>query len=150
MTPARFHLPIVLAALLGVFMNGCGGGGEGAPQSASSPGTAVTTLAWSPPTTYADNSAMNPYQELDYYEIYVRTADSNFTDNEAPVAQVAAVTDVLSPDGSTQSQLLTSAFELGNLLPFTQTGAVYYLSIKSVSVTGMKSDFSLPVLWDLT
>ena len=93
---------------------------------------------------------MNPYWALDYYEIYVRTSDGNFTDNEAPVAQVAAVTDVLSTDGNSYSQVLTSDFALENLLPFFQPGAVYYLSIKSVSVDGMKSDFSQPVIWDLT
>lgn len=152
-----FHLPpvplpwgaLVLAALLGILLAGCGGGG-GTSGSEGKSGPAGATLAWDPPTTYADNSVMNPYQELDYYEIYIRTADANFTDNEAPVAQVAAVTNVLSPDGITYSQMLTSDFALGNLLPFTQPEAVHYLSIKSVSVTGLKSDFSVPVIWDLT
>ena len=144
-----FHLPLVLAALLGILLAGCGGGG-GSSESTGLTGTAVATLAWEPPTTYADNSAMNPYQELDYYEIYVRTDDANFTDNEVPVAQVSAVTNVLLPDGVTYNQMLTSSFELGNLIPFTQPGAVHYLSIKSVSVDGMKSDFSQPVTWDLT
>ncbi len=144
-----FHLPLVLAALLGILLAGCGGGG-GSSESTGLTGTAAANLAWEPPTTYADNSAMNPYQELDYYEIYVRTDDANFTDNEVPVAQVSAVTNVLLPDGVTYNQMLTSSFELGNLIPFTQPGAVHYLSIKSVSVDGMKSDFSQPVTWDLT
>jgi len=107
-------------------------------------------LNWVPPTTYADNTLLNPYHEMDYYEIYVRMTDANFTDNEAPVGQVAAVTDVLSPDGITYNQVLTSDFALNNLLPFTQPGAVYYMSVKSVSINGMKSGFSQPVIWDLT
>lgn len=144
-----FHLPWVLAALLGILLAGCGGGG-GTSGSEGKSGPAGPTLAWDPPTTYADNSVMNPYQELDYYEIYIRPADANFTDNEVPVAQVAALTNVLAADGSSYNQVLTSDFALGNLLPFTQPGAVHYLSIKSVSVGGLKSDFSQPVLWDLT
>jgi hypothetical protein len=143
-------MPLVLAALLGIFLTGCGGGGEGTSQSSVSPTLATQTLNWVPPTTYADNSAMNPYQDMDYYEIYVRTTDTNFTDNEAPVAQLAAVTNVLSPDGITYNQVLTSGFALNNLIPFTQPGAVYYLSVKSVSINGMKSGFSQPVIWDLT
>jgi hypothetical protein len=149
MTSIRFHASLVLAALLGILFAGCGGGGGGTTQSSGSTELAVTTLAWRPPTTFEDNTVMDPYQELDYYEIYVRTVDANFTDNEAPVAQVAAVTNVLSPNGIT-NQVLTSDFALGNLLPFTQPGAVYYMSVKSVSINGMKSDFSQPVIWDLT
>jgi hypothetical protein len=149
MTSTRFHATLVLATLLGILFTGCGGGGGGAAQSSGSPESAVTTLSWNPPTTYEDNTVMDPYQELDFYEIYVRTVDANFTDNEAPVAQVAAVTSVLSPNGIT-NQVLTRGFALTNLLPFTQPGAVYYMSVKSVSINGLKSDFSQPVIWDLT
>jgi hypothetical protein len=144
-----FRKPLVLTALLGIFLTGCGGGGE-TTQTSASPAPSVTTLSWNPPSTYEDNSVLDPYQALDYYEIYLRTADPNFTDNEAPVAQVAAVTDVLAQDGVTHNFVLTNDFTLSNLLPFAQPGAVHYLSIKSVSVDGLKSDFSTPVVWDLT
>ncbi|PWB65975.1 MAG: hypothetical protein C3F14_04780 [Deltaproteobacteria bacterium] len=106
-------------------------------------------MAWDPPTTFQDNTAMDPYRELDYYEIYMRS-DANFTDNEAPVAQVAAITNVLAADGKSLQQELTTGFSLENLLPFTQPGAVYYLCVKSVGVDGLKSDFSVPVAWSLS
>ena len=149
MIRTEFRMALALAALLGVLSAGCGGGGE-TTQTTGVTNPSSSVLTWSPPTTYEDNTVMNPYQELDYYEIYVRADDPNFTDNEAPVAQVAAVTDVLSPDGITHNYELIKDFALSNLLPFTQSGAVYYLSIKSVGVDGLKSDFSQPILWDLT
>lgn len=146
-----FRKTIVTAALLGALITGCGGGGGGeTAQSSEPPVSTATTLMWTPPTTFEDNSSMNPYQDLDYYEIYIRTGDANFTDNEAPVAQVAAVTDILAEDGVTHNFTLTSEFALNNLLPFTQSGAVNYLCIKSVGIDGLKSDFSVPVVWDLT
>jgi hypothetical protein len=146
MTQRRSRIMFALAALIAVLLTGCGGGGEGA--STQSAGTGTQTLAWDPPQTYVDNSPMDPYQELDYYEFYV-SSDPNFTDNEAPVAQVAAISNVLNPDGHSYTQTLTSEFSLDNLLPFTQQGAVYYISIRSVSLGGLKSNFSTPVTWNL-
>jgi hypothetical protein len=152
MMRSGFKLWIVMASLLCcVALIGCGGGGgdESAPQSTPSPGSSSPSLAWDPPTTYADNTAMDPYRELDYYEIYLRD-DANFTDNEAPVAQLAAIANVLAADGKTYHQELTASFSLDNLLPFTQPGAVYYLSVKSVGVDGLKSNFSAPVAWNVS
>jgi len=149
MIRTEFRMAIALAVFLGVLSAGCGGGGETTQTTGvTSPSSSV--LAWNPPMTYEDNTVMDPYRELDYYEIYVRSDDPNFTDNEVPVAQVKAVTDVLAPDGVTHNYELIKDFALSNLLPFTQQGVVYYLSIKSVAVDGLKSDFSQPVLWDLT
>ncbi|MBI5419384.1 MAG: hypothetical protein HZA60_04790 [Deltaproteobacteria bacterium] len=96
-----------------------------------------------------DNTVLDPFQDLDYYEFYVR-GDRNFTDNDAPLAQMAAVTNVLSPDGRTYIPELTDEFLLDNLRPFTQPGQVYYLSIRAVGVDQVKSGFSTPVVWDLT
>jgi hypothetical protein len=144
----RSQLVFALAAIIAALLSGCGGGGEGAStQSAGSGG--IQTLAWDPPQTFSDNSPLDPYRELDYYELYLRS-DPNFTDNDAPVAQVAAVSNVLNPDGISFTQTLTSEFSLGNLLPFTEQGAVYYISIRSVGLDGLKSDFSAPVTWNLT
>lgn len=147
MTLNRFLLLVTLTAAVSVLFAGCGGGGEG--TQAQSIGPQTQTLAWNPPQTYIDNSQMDPYQELDYYEFYIG-ADPNFTDNDAPVAQVAAVTNVLNPDGQTYTQTLTSEFSLVNLLPFTQPGTDYYLSIRAVGIDGLKSGFSSPVIWNLT
>jgi hypothetical protein len=85
--------------------------------------------------------------DLDYYEFYIR-ADMNFTDNDLPVAQVAAVEDILSPDGQQYLQDLVTEFDLQNLLPFVPPGQTGYLSIRAVGVDGLKSDFSQPVRWD--
>ena len=147
----RFCLLIALTAAMSVLVAGCGGGGDGDGASSSSQpiGPQTQTLAWDPPQTYIDNTLMDPYRELDYYEFYV-AGDPNFTDNDAPVAQVAAVTNVLLPDGQTYQQMLTSEFELGNLVPFAQPGTVYYISIRSVAVDGLKSDFSAPVVWSVS
>ena len=143
----RFHLLFAWSILLGGLLIGCGGGDENTqPQSTGSP---TSTLAWDPPQTYTDNTPLDPYRELDYYEFYV-SGDTNFTDNDVPVAQVAAISNVLAPDGQSYTQALTNEFLLDNLLPFTQPGGVCYISIRSVSVDGLKSDFSAPVAWNLT
>jgi hypothetical protein len=92
---------------------------------------------------------MDPYRDLDYYEFYL-SSDANFTDNDAPVAQVAAITNVLLPNGNSYQQELTTEFALGNLVPFTQPGTVCYISIRSVAVSGLKSDFSAPVVWNVS
>lgn len=147
MTGNRVWLLVALTAAISVLFAGCGGGGEG--TQAQSIGPQTQTMAWDPPQTYTDNSQMDPYRELDYYEFYI-ASEPNFTDNEAPVAQVAAVTNVLNPDGLTYTQTLTSEFSLGNLLPFTQPGTVYYLSIRAVGIDGLKSGFSAPIIWNLT
>ena len=147
MTLNRFRLLVAMTAAMSVLFTGCGGGGEG--TQALSIGPQTQTLAWNPPQTYIDNSQMDPYRELDYYEFYIGS-DSNFTDNDAPVAQVAAVTNVLNPDGHTYTQTLTSEFSLVNLLPFTQPGTDYYLSIRAVGIDGLKSGFSAPVIWNLS
>jgi hypothetical protein len=148
MMQRRSQLVFVLAAIVAAMLSGCGGGGEGAStQSAGSGG--IQTLAWDPPQTYSDSTPLDPYRELDYYEIYISSAPS-FSDNDAPAAQVAAVSNVLNPDGISYTQALTSEFSLGNLLPFTEQGAVYYISIRSVGLDGLKSDFSAPVTWNLT
>jgi hypothetical protein len=150
----RFCIAIGMAVLLCCMtLVGCGGGGEGEPESSAQPapppGPSSSSLAWDPPTTFEDNSPLDPYRDLDYYEIYLRE-DTNFTDDDAPVAQVAAVTNVLSVDGTSNRLELAADFALGNLLPFTQPGAAYYLSVKSVGADGLKSGFSAPIVWNLS
>jgi hypothetical protein len=139
---------VAMALSVALMLAGCGGGGGGGDTSQGTiPGSAAPNLAWDPPTTFADSSPMNPYAELDYYELYLRT-DPSFTDNDPPVAQVSAVANVIGPDGQTTIQTLTNIFDLNNLAPFVQNGNVYYLSIKSVGVDGLKSSFSVPVIWN--
>ncbi len=130
---------------------GCGGGGGGDTPATTvqPPAGAKMTLAWDPPTVYSDNTAMDAMAELDYYEFYVRH-DTNFSDADAPAAEVKAVADLIGPDGQTLIPTLTNTFSLGNLLPFTPPGSMYYISIRAVGIGGLKSQFSVPIAWDLT
>ena len=122
---------------------GCGGGEESTVASVS-PGT-VNFLVWDPPQTYDDSSPLDPYTELDYYEFYVR-GDGNFTDNDLPVAQVAACADILSPDGTVYIPNLTTEFDLQNLLPFLPLESSGFLSIRAVGMDGLRSQFSEPII----
>ena len=73
-----------------ILLAGCGGGGGDTPQNTVAPSGPVSVLAWTPPTTYNDNVALDPGRDLEYYEIYVRQ-DANFSDSDLPLIQVAAV-----------------------------------------------------------
>ena len=88
-----------------VLLAGCGGGGDTPQSQGPAPSGPVSVLAWTPPTTYNDNVALDPERDLDYYEIYVRQ-DANFTDSDQPLIQVAAVAATLAPDGLTVTRSL--------------------------------------------
>ena len=147
MNRSLVHALVFLFLAGGILLSGCGGGGETA--MASIPPGVASALAWDPPQTYEDNTPLDPYKDLDYYEFYVRN-DPNFTENDLPMAQVGAVEDLLSPDGKGYLKNLTSLFNLANLTPFLTPGSRYYLSIRAVGVDGLKSGFSQPVSWDHT
>ena len=150
----RSIIPVLVSLLLAgsMLLAGCGGAGDGGETSTSEVYVPVvgpaSFLAWDPPQTYEDDTQLDPFVDLDYYEFYVR-ADTNFTDNDLPVAEVAAVEDILSPDGQRYLQNLVTEFDLQNLLPFVPSGQSGYLSIRAVGVDGLKSDFSEPIRWDM-
>ena len=79
---------------------------------------------------------MNPVTELDRFEIYVNESGS-FADTDSPKAAVSAV------NQATHS--LTTSFNLANLSPHVTEGPKYYVSLRAVALTGLKSDFSSPV-----
>ena len=79
---------------------------------------------------------MNPVTDLDRFEIYVKESDS-FTDADLPMAAVSAV------NSATHS--LTTSFNLANIGPPLTVGPHYYVSLRAVALTGLKSDFSPPV-----
>ena len=141
-----FLMGLIVAMIV---LPGCGGGGGGESSAVSPPSGTVTALEWDPPTVAADSTPLDPRRDLDYYEFYLRT-DQNFTENDQPVAQVAAFYDVLSPNGKSFVRDLTKEFTLDNLLPFTEKGKRYYVSIRAVGVDGLKSGFMVPVAWDLS
>jgi hypothetical protein len=149
MNRSLVHALVFLFLAGGILLSGCGGGGGGESANASIPSNVASALAWDPPQTYEDKTPLDPYKDLDYYEFYVRN-DQNFTDNDLPLAQVAACTEILSSDGKMYNTNLTTLFELANLLPFVPPGPTSYISIRAVGVDGLKSGFSQPVMWDHT
>ncbi len=108
--------------------SGCGG-------SSSSEGTPLTSkvLSWEAPVSYVDNSAMNPVTDLDRFEIYVNESGS-FSDTDVPMAELCAV--------DAQTNTLATSFDLANLSPNVSAGPRYYVSLRAVAITGLKSDFS--------
>ena len=117
---------------------GCGGGGGGETSQAPGPAPSgpVSMLAWTPPTTYNDNVAMDPARDLEYYEIYVRQ-DANFTDSDQPLIQVAAVA----------AGTPVTEFTL-ELIPSVPVGSQLYVSMKAVGIDHQKSAFMAPLVWD--
>ncbi len=149
MTRNRFHLLVALSAVMGILFAGCGGGGEGTQAQSGGGGTSTPTLVWDPPKNFADGVSIDPRRDLDHYEVFLRT-NPTFNDTDLPVVQVAAVSDVASPGGITNGRKPTTEFSLDRLLPYTQPGKRYYVSIKAVGVDGLKSGFMPPVEWDLS
>ena len=110
---------------------GCGGG-----SSESGTPLPARTLSWQAPTSYVDSSPMDPQSELDRFEVYVKTTDS-FDDADPPAAAISAI------DPTTRN--VTSSFNLANLSPHVTEGPRYYVSLRAVALTGLKSAFSPPV-----
>jgi len=61
------RVKLLLAAVVAIVaLTACGGGGGGSQQGAS--GQAVSAvLSWSPPSTFNDNTALDPYLDLEYF-----------------------------------------------------------------------------------
>lgn len=130
---------------LAVFYVACGGGGEGASQSSSLPaGDYSYMLSWDAPDATIDNTAIDPYEELDHYEIYV-SENGAFSDTDTPVALVSAVEDAVSDDGQFSRQLVT-AFDLA-LLTGLPSANQLYVTLRAVGTDGQKSEFMDAVTW---
>ncbi len=145
MTRDRFLLTAGLVVVMGMLVAGCGGGGE---QSAGS-GTNSPTLVWDSPKNFADGVSIDPRRDIDHYEIFLRP-DPNFGDTDLPVVQVAAFSTVTSATGKSCGRKPTTEFSLEPLIPYTQPGKRYYVSIKAVGVDGLKSGFMAPVPWEVS
>lgn len=145
----RNRLAALAAMAFAAVAAGCGGGGGGEATAAGpDPVAVVEAIEWTPPTTYFDNTPLNPLTDLDHYEIYVGTSPA-FSDNDAPVAAVAAVTVEDAPGNSGNSRKATCQFNLTHLVPLLEPGASYYISVRAVGIDNLVSSFSEPVLWDL-
>jgi len=124
-TGIRRTIYIALIVSLAAF-SGCGGGGS---SSDSGPALPARTLTWEAPTSFIDSTPIDPVKDLDRYEIYVKESGS-FTDTDSPLAAVSTN---------------TSSFNLANLGSPLTVGPHYYVSLRAVAITGLKSDFSPPV-----
>jgi hypothetical protein len=122
--------------LIFAFVSGCGGGGT---EDSGVAGPAKTA-SWAPPATFSDGTPLNPATDLSSYEIFVKESGS-FSDADMPMAIVSAV------DPATHQT--TTSFNLANLGPFLQTGVTYYVSLRAVSLDGLKSAFSAPASFSL-
>ena len=101
--------------------------GEGGGGGPSSPPSKV--VYWAPPKSFSDGTPLVPSRDLQGYEIYVKQ-DLPFVPVDNPVATPS---------------FLESAFSLGQIIPPLSQGVTYYVSLRTVTVEGMKSDFSPPV-----
>lgn len=117
-------------AVLGIFLSACGGGGEDAGSSTQGPQPSLPakTLSWEPPASYTDGTPLDPVADLQDFEICIRQ-DPSFGPNDEAVAVVAPT------DRSFNLALLGSSLS---------KGTIYYVSLRAVSTSGMKSDFSPP------
>lgn len=149
------HILLLAWAAIGVLASGCGGGGGGSAEGGAPgvpPAGPVTVLAWDPPASFADNERMDPYLDIDYYEVYARE-DANFTNSDLPVIVIPAMTDIDSTSApstgkSKSGKKPLSEFTLENLNPHVSKASRQYVSLKAVGVDGQKSAFTPPIAWD--
>lgn len=120
------------------------GGGEVASQATTGSTSSSIMLSWDAPDTTIDNTSIDPYEELDHYEIYV-SEDTIFTEGDAPAAVVSAVEDILSDNGQIGKELVTD-FDLA-LLEGLPSANQLYVTLRAVGIDGQKSDFMEPVIW---
>jgi hypothetical protein len=133
---ARFQKILVIAlGLMVASFSGCGGGGTSSDSGSGTP-LPSRVLSWEAPTSYVDTTAMNPVTDLDRFEIHVNETGA-FTDADAPMAEVTAV------DPATHT--LSTSFNLAKIGPPLKAGPQYYVSLRAVAITGLKSDYSPPV-----
>lgn len=126
---------MILGILISFAVAGCGGGGGG-EVSTSTGGTgsaAPKVLSWTPPASFADQTPLDPARDLSHYEIHI----GNSGDSSLPDVTEATV----SAYDSATGQLVTS-FDLANLSAYLAPNVTYYVSMRSVSNTGVKSDYS--------
>ncbi|TFG59068.1 MAG: hypothetical protein E4H29_04925 [Deltaproteobacteria bacterium] len=132
-TRIRSILMIALGLMMATVI-GCGGGGE----TSTSEGTPLPArvLSWEAPTSYVDATPMDPVTVLDRFEIHVNERGI-FTDKDVPMAELDAV--------DPQTRALATSFNIANIGSPLTMGPHYYVSLRAVALTGLKSDFSTPV-----
>jgi len=116
--------------------SGCGGGGSSSSDGTSGTPLPARVLSWDAPTSYTDTSALDPVTDLDRFEIHVNET-GDFADSDPPMAEVTAL------DPATHT--LSTSFNLAKIGPPLKAGPQYYVSLRAVAITGLKSDYSPPV-----
>jgi len=130
------RLPVIflLIAIVLSPLSGCGGGGGTSEEGISGGGAfPAKILSWNPPSQYTDGSPLDPGTDLDSFEIYINE-NGSFSNADNEMAAVSAI-----DSGSGQP---TTTFDLSNLAPFLSQGVTYHVSIRTVALNGLKSDFS--------
>jgi hypothetical protein len=116
----RHALILVALVILGVLFSACSSGGS------SGPSVQGKSVYWVAPQYFTDNTPLVPSRDLQGFEIYIRQ-DPSFGPADSPVATA-------SP--------LNNKYDLANLSPPLSKGVTYYVSLRMITVEGMKSDFS--------
>lgn len=109
----------------------CGGGGGSSGQAAQPPPppvppVAATSMNWTSPQFFTDDTSLDPAKDLELFEIYVKR-DSSFGTVDLPVATVWPS---------------TNSFDFQTVDPPLSKGVTYYASVRAVTPEGAKSDFS--------
>jgi hypothetical protein len=81
------------------------------------------------PKYFTDNTPLDPSRDLQGFEIYIKE-DPSFGPVDSPVA-------IASP--------LDNTYKLAKVSPPLSKAVTYYVSLRTVTLYGMKSDFSPPV-----
>ena len=113
---------------LGALLSACSGGGSSSAISVQG-----KTVYWAAPQYFVDNTPLVPSRDLQGFEIYIKQ-DPSFGVADSPVATT-------SP--------LDTKYNLANVSPPLSKGVTYYVSLRTVTVVGMKSYFSPAVSFSL-
>jgi hypothetical protein len=123
----------VLILSISLCLAGCGGGGGAASSDLTTEPATPRILSWDPPQSFADQTPLDPATDLKEYLVYVNETGI-FSASDPSSAVVSAV------DPATGEPV--KSFDLANLSAFLSPNVTYYICMQSVSVTGVKSDFS--------
>ena len=124
----RSHALILVAlSVLGALLFACSGGGSSSVPSV--PSVTGKSVYWAAPQYFTDNTPLDPSRDLQWFEIFIKE-DPSFGPLDTPV-------DTASP--------LDNTYNLAKVSPPLLNGVTYYVSLRAVTVDGMKSDYSTPV-----
>jgi hypothetical protein len=91
------------------------------------------SVRWAVPQYFTDNTPLVPFRDLQGYEIYIKR-DPSFRPGDSPVATASA---------------MDTTYTLENDSPPLLNGVTYYVSLRTVTTEGVKSDFSPAVSFSL-